>query len=415
MYIEMSLAALGALLLLVLWRAHVGLRRALEPRTGPGKLVRYPSVTVIRPIKGLDAGAEENIRNSLDTGYPGRVETLFVLDDEDEPAVPLVRQAIREREEAGQPVDARLVFCGQPPANQTGKLNAMIVGLRQATGALVAFADSDIRPDRRTLAVLVETLLTEKDAGAAFAPVVATQPTATIGDAGYAMLLNGLYGAAVAAATRSEGGELPFIMGQFMVFKREAIEAIGGLEAAEGQLVDDMYLGLCLNRAGYRNVVAASQVPIVQEGLTLHEFASVYRRGIIFSRTGLPGWSFKRTSIMHGVLFWIGTLAAVAALSQGMWVAAALNVLVPVALGRSLNRLHEALGGPRLPLRHRWVSSMLLLVAPAIYLSIFSRKKVVWRGRSYELNAESRLAAPAGPTSVQPGRPRRQAASVPGV
>lgn len=400
MYVELSLVTLGVLLLLSIWRSHRSLLRAVSPRRRPPQLDRYPSVTVIRPIKGLDAGAAQNMRYALDTGYPGHVETLFVFDDADEPAVPLAEQAIRERREAGEAVDARIVFCGQPPAGRTGKLNAMIVGLRQAAGELVAFADSDIRPGREALSTLVDTLLTEPRAGAAFAPVVASQPTRTIGDAGYTLLLNGLYGAAAASATRKEGGELPFIMGQFMVFKREAIAAIGGLEAADGQLVDDMYLGFCLNEKGYRNVVAAHQVPIIQEGLSLREFAGVYRRWITFSRTGLPGWSFKSINIMHGVVFWLGLVAALVALSQGAWLAAAATGLVPLLLGESINQLHHALGGARLPVAQRWISSALLLVAPAIYLSVFSRRKVNWRGRSYELNASSRLAEPRPSSSL---------------
>jgi hypothetical protein len=51
---------------------------------------------------------------------------------------------------------------------------------------------------------------------------------------------NGLHGSAASSAARRPGGELPFIMGQFMIFKRSALTAIGGLESAEGQLVDDM-------------------------------------------------------------------------------------------------------------------------------------------------------------------------------
>jgi len=400
MYGEVSLTALGLLLVLLTWRTHRWLRRAVEPRRPAGRLQRYPSVTVVRPIKGLDAGAAENIRCALATGYPGRVETLFVFDDADEPAIPLVREAIRDRRAADQSVDARVVFCGQPPAGRTGKLNAMIVGLRQAKGTLVAFADSDIRPDRRVLTELVETLMRQEGAGAAFAPVVATQEPRSAGDAGYALLLNGLYGAAAAAATRREGGALPFIMGQYMVFKREAIEAIGGLEAADGQLVDDMFLGACLNANGYRNVVAATQVPIIQEGLSPKEFASVYRRWITFSRTGLPGWSFKSISVLHGVIFWLGLVGALVALVQGMWLAAAINGLAPLVLGESINRLHEALGGAPLGWRWRWVVPALLLAAPLVYLSIFSRRKVVWRGRSYELNAESRLRSPDLPDPV---------------
>ena len=398
----LMLAAVGAVLLLAVWLFYRALRRTTAPRRGAGKLVRYPSVTVIRPIKGLDAGAEQNIRAAFDHGYPGQVEILFVLDDEGDPAVPVVRRVMRELREAGRPFDSRVVFCGQPPPGRTGKLNAMIVGLSLARGRLVAFADSDIRPDRRALSVLVETLLGRRDAGAAFAPVVAPLPTRTVGDAGYSLLLNGLYGAAAAAATRRKGGELPFIMGQFMVFRREAIEAIGGLEAADRQLVDDMYLGACLNANGWRNVVAAHQVPIIQQGLALRDFIGVYRRWITFSRTGLPGVAFKVTAALHGVLFWLGVAAALASAATGHWLAAALNAAVPLALAETINRLHESLGGAALPWRHRWVAAGLLLAAPAIYLSIFLRRKVDWRGRSYDLDASSRLSGvPAASSAVE--------------
>ena len=51
-------------------------------------------------------------------------------------------------------------------------------------------------------------------------------------------------------------GELPYIMGQYMVLKRDALRAIGGLKSAEGQLVDDMYIGARMRAAGYTNRVA---------------------------------------------------------------------------------------------------------------------------------------------------------------
>ena len=47
-------------------------------------------------------------------------------------------------------------------------------------------------------------------------------------------------------------GELPFIMGQLMVFRRPALRAIGGVACAEGQLVDDMYIGKRVHEAGFR-------------------------------------------------------------------------------------------------------------------------------------------------------------------
>jgi len=383
----------GALMLLAeIWRSHRQQRRATELGAAPPELAQYPSVTVIRPIKGLDAGARQNIEAALDHGYPGEVETLFVFDDEHEPAVPLARTAIRHYKMRGGKDVARIVYCGPPPAGRTGKLNAMIRGLREARGVLVAFADSDIRPGRKALKTLVGTLLSEPGAGAAFAPVVVNRPTRTAGDAGYAMLLNGLYGPAAAAVTRNNNGALPFIMGQFMVFKREALDAIGGLQTAEGQLVDDMYIGMRVHAAGYKNVVSPRRVPVIQGGLPFKEFWSVFLRWITFSRSGLPGREFKLISWLRGVTYWVGLAGGLIAGMAGFPLAAALLLGAPVAVAASIASLHERFGGAPLPLRHAAMAFVVFLVAPAIYASILFKREVSWRGRRYALGHDSRLS-----------------------
>src|SRR5262249_4647720 len=88
-----SLVAL-ALLAEIMW-THMQLRRAIRRVRPPRRtLPLYPSVTVIRPMRGRDVGADENVAAALDTGYPGEVETIFVLDDERDPAYPMVCAAV---------------------------------------------------------------------------------------------------------------------------------------------------------------------------------------------------------------------------------------------------------------------------------------------------------------------------------
>ena len=360
MFIQILLMTVALGFLAWLMRSQAVLARVGRASATSKPLSRYPSVTVVRPIKGLDAGISENINAALDHGYPGEVETLFVFDDDHEPALPLVRRAIETRRWIGKERDARILFSGAPPPGRTGKLNAMITGFQESRGELVAFADSDIRPDRDALRMLVETLCATPRAGAASAPVVVTENPVTLGDTGYALLLNGLYAPAAAKTVRERNGTLSFIMGQFMVLTREAIAAIGGLESATGQLVDDMYLGARIKAAGFRNVVSPQRVPIIQRGMSLKEFWRTYVRWIAFSRSGLPGREFKVLSYLRPAMFWSGLIAAGVAASQGFWLIALLNALVPVEVTASTIYLHRVVGGGRLT----WGSTGGLLLAP---------------------------------------------------
>lgn len=389
---EHGLILLDTALLLWVWRAYRWQRRALRERPFPPELAQYPTISVIRPIKGLDTGLENNIRAALDHEYPGQVETLFVFDDANEPSLRVVEKVLAERERVGDAVDARVLFCGRPPANRTGKLNAMIAGFRKARGDLVAFVDSDVHEDRVALKVLVETLSGTENAGSAFAPVVATAPPLTVGDAGYTLMINGLYEPAAVATAEDRGGELPFIMGEFMVFKREAIDAIGGLEAAEGQLVDDMFLGRRLNECGYHNRMSPRPVAIIQQGASLRDFLPMLVRWIAFSRSGLPGLAFKLHHWLVGGAFWAGLMITLLSAARGQIFLAMFAGLIPISVAIMVNALHVRIGGARLPWRFRWVSLALWLMAPLIYAQVFARSEVAWRGRRYRLDGKGRLA-----------------------
>ncbi|WP_367026074.1 glycosyltransferase [Methylococcus sp. ANG] len=384
----LALTLLAAVLLLWVGHTYCWQRRALRGLPLRPKPRNHPSITVIRPIKALDTGLEANVRAALDHGYPGPVETLFVFDDEREPAWPVVEKALAER---GHADDTRVLFCGRPAGNRTGKLNAMIAGLRKARGELVAFVDSDVRQDRDALRTLVDTLLGTACAGAAFAPVVATAPPLTVGDAGYALMINGLYEPAAIAAAADRGGELPFIMGEFMAFKREAIAAIGGLETADGQLVDDMFLGHRLNEYGYRNVMSSHPVAIIQQGASLHEFLPILVRWLAFSRSGLPVLAFKLHHWLVGGAFWAGLAIALVAAGRSLPLVAVLSGSVPIAVGWMIHDLHVRLGGAPLPWSLRWVGFALWLTAPLIYARALTRTEIDWRGRRYRLDPCGRL------------------------
>jgi len=391
----LAFSALGALLALLIFLGHRQMARSIvRPPIPPARLGTYPSVTVIRPIRGLDIGARENAVALLDQSYPGEQETLFILDTESDPAYPVMVELVRARAALGKG-RSEVLIAGKPPPGRTGKLNAMMLGEAKARGELIAFSDSDTRPGPHLLRVLVEELVARPEAGDTFAPVVAQSDTTTAGDVAYELLVNPWYGASVALAAGKDG-ELPFIMGQIMVFTRKALAAVGGVKCAEGQFVDDMYIGQCVARAGFKNVMVPYPLRIVTGGLSPRQFIRVFRRWMLFSQGGLPP-SFTRPNWFRGTLYFTALGVALVALLSRNWAGAVLPAFAAALFVWSQVALQRRFGGPAVAVKHLWVPAVLPMVGALVQLSTKLNRHVDWRGRSYSLDASAKLTGSSPP------------------
>jgi len=350
---------------------------------------RYPSVSIIRPVKGLDVGAEDNFRAALNTGYPGRVETIFVFDDATDPAYGVALKVAEEHAANHEEDRVVIVTAGAPPKGRTGKLHAMIVGERYAQNELIAFSDSDTRPDKNVLRILVETLLSTPRAGSSFIPVVIDRPIQKAGDVFYALMQNALY-APWALMALGNKRELPFIMGQYMVFTRDCLKAIGGVQCAQGQLVDDMYIGKCVAKAGFLNVVCPYSLSIVSSGLSIKQFIPIYKKWLFFNKNGLP-LSFTWRQWMFCTPFYFMLALLPVALYTNDWLAAIIALAGIMLFVWGLTMIHRKYGGSPIPKKLIWAPFALLMTAPAIMISNKINHTVNWRGRSYTLNKQAAL------------------------
>ena len=397
-------------LLVQLGFAHRRTVRALRLRDGqrPGALDSYPPVTVIRPVKGVDVEQEDNFHAALETGYAGEAETIFILEDEEDPAYPLVVRAIESHAASGANGSARIVLAGKPPAGRTGKINNMIVGEAEARGDIVVFGDSDTRPDTAVLTNLVEHLVADDSAGAAFAPVVNPCRPRSAGDVGYAIILNAYMVGGMEKAL-GDGRTLPFLMGQLMAFKRSALHAIGGVKCAEGQLVDDMFLGARIVEAGYSNVMGTHPLRVINHGLGFKGFLKLWRRWLFCGRGGIPA-SFALPFVVRAVSFFISLGLAIAMLASGHPWLAGLAAAVWILEGLHYIRLHRLVGGATIPLRYAWMTWMPYPATIPLGLSMLIQPELDWRGHTYRLDGSARLKAvratraggPAPPSGERP-------------
>ncbi len=401
------LTLFAAALLVRILLNYLRMERMLAPKRRTSQHTRraFPSITIIRPIKGLDVGCRENTEALLAQDYPGDVETLFVLDSASDPAYPVIADVV-----ASTRKNARIVFAGARPARRTGKLNAMIHAFAHARGELIAFNDSDSRPTPSLVRELVVELLDRPDAGATFAPAVTAGRPESFAEVVYGLMINSWYGAA-AAEMAGEERELPFIMGQIMVFRRDALTAIGGLESAEGQLVDDMFLGAELSRAGYKNVMVRSPLHLITGPLGLPELSTLLTKWMAFSRSGLPA-EFVRRNALRGVELASALALTVIAIVQREPVLAGFAASALAAFIYSQAGLYRSMTGHDVPLRFAlWVPVVVPFLAGILMAKSRMTSKVVWRGQSYELNAAARLATSVKPSGARASLPALPSAS----
>jgi ceramide glucosyltransferase len=391
MTLLVTAVSIGLLAQLAYTHRAIVRRLRLRERQRPAALDTYPSVTVIRPTKGVDVEQEANFRAALETGYPGQIETIFVLEDEDDPAYPLVRRALEAHESSGGHGEARVVLAGAPPEGRTGKINNMIVGEAEARGDIIVFGDSDTRPDVTVLTNLVEHLLGDGSAGAAFATVVNPCRPRSAGDVGYAIILNAYLVVGMEAALGPRR-TLPFLMGQMMAFHRTALQAIGGVKCAEGQLVDDMFLGARIVEAGYHNVMATHPLQVINHGLGFAGFLKLWRRWLFCGRGGIPA-SFVGPFVVRALSYFVSLGLTVTMLATGHVALAALPALVWLLEGLHYVRLHRLVGGSRVPARLLWMAWMPYLTTIPLGLSMWLRPELDWRGHTYRLDSSARLRA----------------------
>ena len=397
-----GLLALAAVTTVALWRA-VDVLRARPPRGGR----RLPAMLVIRPVRGIEPGLAGNVAAALAQRYPGRLETIFVLDAADDPAYPILRERL-----ARAPGRARIVIAGGMRPGLTGTLHAMIQGMRAARepAPLVCFADADTRPQPTLLASLARAVLAAPDIGAAFAPGVRVARPRTAGDVGYGLLLDGICGPQAALAM-VRAGSLPFIMGHTMVVRRRALEAAGGLGASAGRREDDVDIGARLVRAGFRSVLAGPPVAVQSAGIAWSGFRSIGRRWMARSRAGME--AFAEPAAALGALFYGATLAAPVALALGAPGAAGLFASAALAVPVALQALRRRQGAAAVPLRLWWALPVALLLLPLFFLDgrrahagraaaegegsgyggrAAAEGEAEWRGRRYALDDAARLA-----------------------
>ncbi len=239
------LLALGTIIYSFLVLAAVYRYLSVPPVTGPAAL----PISVLKPLKGLDAGLEENLRSFFQQSYAGDWEIVFAVRDADDPAVAIVEKLQAEF----SAVASRLLVVGD-----TTYANAKVWSLEKLCEAarheVVVMADSDIRVDERMLAVVASEFAQDPKLG------VATCPYRAVGGPSLwseteALGMNTEFIAGVLVARMLEG--MRFTLGPTVAARKAAIADAGGWAGLKNYLAEDFVLGQRVTEKGWHSILSS--------------------------------------------------------------------------------------------------------------------------------------------------------------
>ncbi|MBI4223681.1 MAG: glycosyltransferase [Deltaproteobacteria bacterium] len=322
----------------------------------------WPSVSLIKPVCGLEKNLEANLKTALGQDYPD-YEVIYVVQDKNDPALPVLEK-IR---------GAQIVIDEEAPG-PNGRLVNICNGAKRAAGEILVFSDSDMFLEPDYLKMIVAPFLEDSKGG-----MVCTLYRAAGAVRWFEKLeLLSLNADFIPSAVFAEVTGLSKICpGSSQAIRRDVLEKIGGLAPLAHYLVEDFELGQRVQEAGFQIKIIHY---LAQTQVALHGVRDWWRHQVYWkqnTRAAAPvGFFF--TLLIRAVPFsllyaLLGGVAGrgVLGITLGLrWVTSVWNALI----------LRDREG-----LKALWLLPLRDLLGFFVWIASLTRHKTHWRGKVFRV------------------------------
>jgi len=364
MTISQCAAAFGAAMVSVQVASATIAAYRCRPRKGPlAPPSDAPPVSVVRPLCGIDPFLAETLGSSFSLDYPN-YELVFCLAHADDPAAPLARRLM-----AAHPDIASRLLIGDDRPSANPKLNNCVKGWKAAAHQWIILADANVMMPKDYIQRLLERW--RGNTGIVCAPPIGSAPASFAAEVECAFL--NTYQARWQYTGESFG--FGFAQGKTMLWKREILDARGGIEALGAEIAEDAAATKLLHRAGY---VAHAVDGSFDQPLGVRKWREVWMRQVRWAR--LRRATFPLHFAPELLTTSVFTLAAVfigaAAFDWSPWLAALGAALVWYGSEAVL----AAVAGWSLS----WASPLAWMIRdvmlPALFIQAWTSNEFTWRG-----------------------------------
>ena len=375
-----------------------------------------PFCSIIAPCRGLDEGLETNLSALFRQDFP-QFEILFVVDDEKDEAVLVIKSLINRRDAETQRDKEKLILKNSASLRLGGETNVsaklVVAGkakdesqkvhnLREAVlevsddSKVFVFVDSDARPDENWLRTLIAPLQAEKTgATTGYRWFISEKNT-------FSSQMRSGWNASIASALGANT-KSNFCWGGSMAIRRDVFEKLNMREKWRGTLSDDFAVTRAMKEANLPIYFVPNCLTASVEDCTWRELLEFTTRQMKITRVYAPHlWivSFLGSFLFNLVFVWgILIIAIYSTDTFAFWFAlASLSLVSAFSIGKAwlrLNAVKLVLKNYEKELNKQfWTQNTLWILSPSLFFYNAFRawlsRKIVWRGIGYELKSHDK-------------------------
>ena len=329
---------------------------------------KFPPVSLVRPLCGIDNYAADTLRSTFALAYP-RCEILFCVASAKDPVLPLIESLLAEHRQAG----AKLLV-GDERVSNNPKLNNVLKGWRAASHDWIVIADSNVLMPPDYIELLFANWRT--DTGLVASPPIGCRPQSVWAELECAFLNTYQARWQYLADTLGFG----FAQGKTMLWRRADLERAGGIAALAKEVAEDAAATKIVRGAGLK--VRLIDRPLAQP-LGYRSAIEVWNRQVRWARLRRASFFayFLPEALSGGVLPLIA-LAFICA-ATGLPLAASVGALAALWYGGEM--LLAAAAGWHLPKTYPLYGLARDLLLPVLFVSALRGDDFVWRGNEMQV------------------------------
>lgn len=327
-----------------------------------------PPVSILKPFRGLDPDAYENLASFCRLDYP-EFEIVFCVDPDDEAILSVLAKLV------GDFPDRRIrVLHGSGRVATNDKVAKLVRLVDEAAHEVVVISDSDVRvrPDYLRHATAP---LRDPKVGAVtclYVPIEITTFTDHLQSVG---MMSDFY-AGVLVDWQLEG--MKFALGPTIATTRTRLNEFGGYAVLENGPADDLLVGRLIDKQGYQVLLVRYAIDTVCDYGSISELLHKRMRWIVVMRHMRP-WGHLGLLLTQGLPWSIAAVAVhPTALVAVAWLGGYLALRMAMMWTIGIHGLRQKNMWKQMPLLPVWDA-----VAFVIWLISFSRSSIRWRGADY--------------------------------